>query len=363
MKLTKIIFAAAISAMFLTSCTPDPVPDPTPHVSLGIYDSGVLVLNQGTMNNNNSEISFISLDLNTMENNIFNTVNNPKVLGDTGQDIGFNGDFAYIVMNVSNKIEIVNRYTMISTGTITGLSNPRYIVFANGKAYVTNWGVPTVTTDDYIAVIDLSSNTIISTIPVIEGPEKIIENAGKLYVAQYGGWGIGSSISVIDIATGITNTIATGELPQAMQIDNGFLWVCCQGNQYGTPETPGYIIKYNLDTNQMVQTYGFPDATIHPANLTLFGTNGYYTIGSSVYKFAINAAALPTAPVFNTESINLYGFAIRNTHIYIGDAGVNGTNGKVKIYSLGTTGSSGAIGTLEKTHTVGILPAGFYFNQ
>ncbi|HMJ47166.1 MAG TPA: DUF5074 domain-containing protein [Ferruginibacter sp.] len=364
MKFTKMIFAALISALFLSSCTTDPTVEPTPHVSLGTYDSGVLILNQGRWTYNNSEISFISLNLNAMENNIFSTVNSPKVLGDIGQDIGFYGDFAYIVMNVSNKIEIVNRYTMISTGTITGLNNPRYIAFANGKAYVTNWGVPTVTTDDYIAIIDLSSNTITSTIPVIEGPEKIIENAGKLYVAQYGGYGIGSSISVIDIATGVTSTIVTGELPQTMQIDNGFLWVCCQGNQYGSPQTPGYIIKYNLATNQMVQTYGFSNATIHPAHLTVFGSNGYYTIGSGVYKFALNAPALPTAPVFTSAAENLYGFAIRNTHIYIGDAtNAFGTNGKVMVYSLGTAGSSGAIGTLEKTHTVGIGPAGFYFNQ
>ena len=362
MKITKLLFGAFISALALTSCSSDPEENPS-YVPLGTYDSGVLVLNQGTYLNNNSEVSYISLDLNTTENSIFNHVNSPEILGDTGQDIGFNNDRAYIVMNVSNTIEIVNRYSLVSLATITGLNNPRYIAFANGKAYVTNWGVPTNTTDDYIAIIDLATNAITGSIPVPEGPEKIIANNGKLYVAQYGGYGIGSSISVIDLATNVTATIPTGELPQAMQIDNGFLWVCCQGNQYGTPQTIGSIIKFNLTTNQMVKTYGFADASIHPANLTIFGTNGYYTIGSGVYKFDLTATALPTTPAFTAAGTNLYSFAIRNTHIYVGDAGSFGSNGTVNIYSLGSAASSGAIGTLEKSHTVGIYPAGFYFNQ
>jgi hypothetical protein len=41
---------------------------------------------------------------------------------------------------VSNTIQVVNRYSFKSIATIDkDLKNPSYIVFANGKGYVTNW--------------------------------------------------------------------------------------------------------------------------------------------------------------------------------------------------------------------------------
>jgi hypothetical protein len=50
---------------------------------------------------------------------------NPKTLGDTGQDVGLYNDLAFVVLNYSNKIEVINRYTMAHVATIdSGLSNP-----------------------------------------------------------------------------------------------------------------------------------------------------------------------------------------------------------------------------------------------
>jgi hypothetical protein len=45
-------------------------------------------------------------------------------LGDTGQDVGLYNDLAFVVLNYSNKIEVINRYTMVHVATIdSGLSN------------------------------------------------------------------------------------------------------------------------------------------------------------------------------------------------------------------------------------------------
>ena len=71
---------------------------------------------------------------------------------------------------------------MAKVGTIsTGLVNPKYIAFASGKAFVTNWGNPTIATDDFVAVIDLNTNLVTSSIPVEESPGRILSNNGKLY--------------------------------------------------------------------------------------------------------------------------------------------------------------------------------------
>jgi len=363
MKNCKILFVALIGSILLNACSSDVVEQPK-YVPLGSYDSGVIVVNEGTAFHNDASLSYISFDLNTLQNDIFSVVNHPKVLGDTAQSIGFYNQYAYVVLNISNTIEVVNRYTMASVATIaTGLNNPRYIVFSNGKGYVTNWGDGTVASDDYVAVIDPTTNVITANIPVAEGPEKIIENAGTLYVAHSGGYNFGNTISVINTANNSVSSILVGDVPNSMQINEGSLWISCGGKPYyATPETAGKLVQINLVNNQLVKAFDFNVATAHPANLSIGDSKLFYTINSDVYSMPTDATTLPTLPKFTVQIPTLYGFAIKNNHIYTSGYTNFDQNGTVNIYSLGTLGNS-PIGTLQKTYTVGVGPSGFYFNQ
>jgi len=361
MNFKKVILLAALSSIvFFTSCTNDDGEIPIAEAPLGAYDNGTLVLNQGGFGNGNASISYISDNFSVFQNNIFSIVNPTITLGDTGQDIGFYGNTAYIVLNNSQKIEIVNRYTMQHTASITtGLSNPRYIAFANGNAYVTNWGNGSVTTDDYVAVINLATNTITSTIPVAEGPEKLIIKNDKLYVAHQGGYGFGNTVSVINILTNtVSNTISVGDIPNSLEENNGTLYVLCGGKASWTgTETAGKLVKINLASDTVS---GFIDfgTTQHPSNLEIENLNMYYTVGSSIFKTTPTATTLPTTEFFTTTNQGVYGvysFAVRNSKIFVGDAGNYSSNGKVYIYSESN-------GSLVYNYTVGIIPAGFYFN-
>ena len=362
MNRSKLFLALTFGAMFFVSCSNDD--NPTPEVPLGNYDNGVLILNEGGFNHGDASVSYIASDFSAQQNDIFSIVNPTITLGDTGQDIGLKDEKAYIVLNVSNKIQIVNRYTMQNITSITeGLKNPRYIAFANGKGYVTNWGDGKNPDDDYVAVIDLSSNTVTSKIPVLEGPERIIEKDGKLYVAQTGGYGYGTKITVIDVATNkVTSTVTVGDVPDSIQIENGNLWVACSGNpsyvKAPLVQSAGSLVKVSLATNQVLNTYAYTDVTKSVSNLVLVGNDAYYTSGSGIYKFALSGTALPETQSFSTLEQGVYGvysFAINENNIYVGDAGNYQNNGKVYVYSM--------TGKLNKTFSVGVIPAGFYFNE
>jgi YVTN family beta-propeller protein len=365
MNFSKLVLTALCFSLFFASCTND---DDNNDAPLGSYDKGFLILNQGGFGHNDASVSFVSSDFVTAQNDIFSIVNPAITLGDTGQDVGFNNQNAYIVLNGSNKIEIVNRYTLKSVGTInSGLKNPRYIAFANGKGYVTNWGDGGDATDDFVAVIDLSSNKVSSTIPVVEGPERIIENSGKLYVAHKGGYGYGKTVSVIESGSNtVSTTITVGDIPESLLIKDGTLWVSCSGNPsyVSAPaiESAGKIVKVNLTTNKVTSTISYSDATKHLSNFVINGSDAYYTIDSGIYKMSTSATTLPTTPAFSTTTQNVYGvysFAVHGNHIYVGDAGNYINNGKVYVYAL----NAPSIGSLEKTFSVGIIPAGFYFND
>ena len=355
-KFGKLVLVAFTSSLFFVSCSTDNDDKQTP---LGTYDNGVLILNQGGFGNGNASISYLSDDFQTQQNNIFAIVNPTITLGDTAQDIGFINDLAFIVLNVSNKIEIVNRYSMVHVATIaTGLSNPRFITFSNGKGFVTNWGAGGSATDDYVAVLNLTTYAVSSTIPVAEGPERIIENNNKLYVAHAGGFGFGNTVSVLDATTNsLSTTISVGDVPNSLEIKDNALYVICGGKpSWSATETGGKFVKINVNNNTIANSIDFP-ATAHPSNLDVDDNSFYYTVNAAIFKSTLAATTLPTTALFTTTEQGVYGvysFAVKNNKIFVGDALDFNSNGKVHVYSTA--------GTIEQSYTVGIIPAGFYFN-
>jgi hypothetical protein len=356
MKIQKLILALS-SALLLVGCDPESDFVETP---LGAYDNGVLVLNQGGFGAGNASVSFISDDFATSQNNIFSLVNPSVTFGDTAQDIGFYQNLGFAVLNGSNKIVVFNRYSLeFVTSINTGLSNPRYIAFANNKAYVTNWGSGSNPNDDFVAIINLLDYSVATAIPVIEGPEKIIVDGNNLYVAHAGGFNYGNKISVINsLNNSVTSTITVGDVPNSMQIKDSNLYVLCGGNPSFAPtETAGKLVKIALTNANAVATVFDFGLLNHPSNLVIADANLYYTVSNEIYKTTTTTTVLPTTPLFTTNAQGAYGiysFAVHNNSFYIGDAGDYNSNGKVYVYSNS--------GSLNQDFTVGIIPAGFYFN-
>ncbi len=321
------------------------------------YTDGVFVLNEGGAGSSNASVSFISE--NAVTNNIYGT-QNPGIpsLGDTAQSISFNGDFAYIVLNISNTIKVVNRSTFAYVATIsTGISNPRYMTFANGKGYVTNWGDGGSGSDDYLAVINLEDNSVESTIALAEGVERIIYTNDKLYVAHQGGYGVGNTVSVINPTTQLVEQIIeVGDVPNSLLVKDGFLYVLCAGKPSWYPvQTDGRLVKIDLATNSIVSTLEFPE--MHPNNLEInaAATNFFYTVDENVYTIAIDSTTLPTASLCSLSAqgvYGIYGMDLIDDKLYVADAGNYSTAGTVYVFSTA--------GILLQNFTVGVIPNSFY---
>ncbi|WP_407556811.1 YncE family protein [Winogradskyella sp. 4-2091] len=339
--------------LLFTSCNSDD--DNNGNESLGDYENGIIVSNEGNFGQGNASITYTSDDLSIIENNVFSAVNG-RALGDVAQSIAFNDDLAYIVLNVSNAIEIVNRYTFESVATIdTGLNNPRHIAFANGKGYVTNWGDGGVATDDYVAVIDATTNTMSSqSITVEEGPEKIVANGNTVYVAHQGGYGQNNVISVINAATDVVSTtITVGDVPNSLRLDSdGDLWVLAGGTPSWTgSETGGKLSKID-SSDYSVTSIDFA-GTEHPSFLALENGTLYYYLSGSVYKMDEDDTVLPTSA--ELTGLSFYGMEVKDNVLYAVDALDYTSNGMLLSYSL----SSNEVTNFANT---GIIPGGVYFN-
>ncbi|MFC5195701.1 DUF5074 domain-containing protein [Bizionia hallyeonensis] len=322
--------------------------------SQGNYDNGVFVLNEGMYGTNTASVSFLSAS-GTINNNVFATENTGMDIGQLAQGMGFSGDNAYIVSNGTSEINIVDRATFTHITTVTtGLDNPRNIEFDNGYAYITNWGDPTNISDDFVAVLDLDTNTITSTISVNEGPEQIVKKNNQLFVAHQGGYGFGNTVSVIDLNDNSVSEISVADVPNSIVADDDFLYVLCGGKPAWTgAESLGKLYRIDLVDFSVMDVYNFALGE-HPNFLQVDNGQAYYVVDNNIYNFDFSAS-LPTTEFINTASEGVaiaYGLSLIDNVLYLSDAENYVIDGKVVSYN--TTG------VFQNSYTVGVIPNGVY---
>jgi YVTN family beta-propeller protein len=119
---------------------------------------------------------------------------------------------AYVANTSSDTISVVNLTSQSVVNTIPVGDGPRYVAFApNGsRAYVTN------SNSDSISIIDTTLQMAIGTINVGDVPEQIVitDDGQRAYVANSNS----ASISVIDLSTNIVNTFATAPNPFSLAL-------------------------------------------------------------------------------------------------------------------------------------------------
>ena len=356
MRIKEVSILVAFAALFAVSCSNDDgSPMEEEQDPKGAYEKGILVSNEGPFNNGTGTVTFISEDYTVVEDAIFKKQNNED-LGNIVQSIAFDGDLAYVVVNNSHKIQVVNRYTFKSEGVIEeGLLNPRFFTVSNGKGYVTNWGDTADETDDYVAVIDLAANTVLNVIPVELGPEAITSNSDFVYVAHQGAFGQNNKVSVINNSTDVVaTTLTVGDFPNSMQWDaTGDLWVLSTGApEYTGEETNGTLSKIDATANTILQTFDFTTVQ-HPGDLNIENDILYFALDNAVYSFDTSSESLPSEPYIS--EVSFYAMTVNDGKLYGTDAKDFASKGDLYIYDLNSK---------EKINTipVGIIPGGIYFN-
>jgi hypothetical protein len=352
----KIILSSFVMLLLVFSCSNDD--DMTSSAPLGDYEDGILIVGEGGFTTSGT-VSFVSNDLMTSENGVFFNVN-AEDIGSFFQSIGFNDSSAYLVVD-NGTITVANRYTMEKTGAITaGLSSPRYIAFSNGKGYASNWGDPNDTADDFIAVIDLVSNTVETTIPVSFGPEQVMASGNKLFVSHKGAYGINNLVSVINTNDNSVDTIALDDKPDEMIINNaGNLVVLSEGatlydmdfNVIG--HTGASLNTINISDNSVMSTLSFEESE-HPSLMSYDNGTLYYVLANKVYSLTDSDVVLPSNSIIDLTVGYAYGMGVKDNSLYINDASFSGQSSFV-VYDLNSL-------TMTNSFDVALAASKIYFN-
>jgi len=345
MKISKVILSMFLLSVLIISCNDDDdIIEPK-----GDYENGLLISGEGSGTVSGS-VSFVSNDFVTVEHSIYNKVNAGKEFSTFLQSLAFDGENAYICVDSQNSITAVNRYTFEEVGVITeGLALPRYMTVVGDKGYATNWGTGAYgadVDDDFVAVIDLNSLTVTNTISVGIGPERIIENNGKLYVSHKGGFSSNNVITVIDIATQNTSEIVVKYKPDDLLFDNqNNLVVLCEGNGPWSAggETEGAIVKINTSNNTVISEMIFNSGD-HPLFLVKYENDLYYNVGSEIYNLSQTATELATSSLLTSEAALQYdgGLEIKDGQLFILNPNYLGLS-QLDIYDLNTKAKTNSL--------------------
>lgn len=314
---------------------------------------GIFILNEGGFNQNNASLSYYDYDAKTLTADIFNQENH-RGLGDTGNDAQIYGSKMYIVVNASSTVEVLNSKTAKSIKQVTLKTNknvnrqPRFIVFNNNKAFISNF-------DGTVAVLDTASLTIEKYITVGDNPEQMAIANGKLYVANSGGLNYPNydkTVSVIDLATLTEIKKITVTLnPNGVATDQyGDVYIKSVGN-YDDVKPALTIIDSKTD---LVKT------TINDfkgSNMTIAGDLAFFTVtgGAKIFNVQTETVVKEQFVTDGTIITSPYGIDIDNLtgEVFITDAKNYASNGQVFCFDKD--------GKKKYVLTTGISPNGVIF--
>ncbi len=352
---SKIILKLSLAIMAgitLYSCKKVDTPQNSSSSGGTKYQSGIFISNEGSFGSGNGSISYYNSLSKSVRNNIF-SIENSRPLGDVVQSISKVGDKAYICVNGSNKVEVVEASTFKEVTTLS-ISSPRYMVASSNVGYVSSWS-----NGGEVVMVDLTSMGITGSVATGSGPERMAISNNKLFVANGGGYGSDSTLTIIDLSTNTpTNIQLNAYNASAIAVGSGnTIWVLAKGrtlydgswNVIG--HDPAKLIEMDASTNTIISTTTLFTSD-HPANLDIspdkqtlyiggaWGFAGIYTISTQN----------PGTPIQLVSDLN-YGFFInQNTGNLFLLQESSSSNGKLIHYN--------ASGNKLGEYTVGVFPNG-----
>ncbi|WP_031528913.1 DUF5074 domain-containing protein [Dyadobacter crusticola] len=355
-RLSRVLYFIAFSAA-VSSCNQS---DPEPK---GDFARGVFVVNEGNFDQNNGAISFLKRENTTAETDIFSKVNGSGLTGGV-QGYAASGEYGIILVDNSkagmDKVEFVNAYTFQRQGTIGApdIENPREVVVAGNRAYVSCWGTNADYnyTTGYIAVIDLNTRKVTKKIAIADGPENLVFTTGKLFVGTTSNTG-GKTLYVVDTnAEAVTKTINVDGTPTPIGIDaNGKLWAGA-GIKAVRIDPASYAIETTLPIGTDAKKSAGNFALTNDLRSIVFTLSHYdanYVSHGETYKFGINDAQISLATPLIKRVFT--GLAIDPSQglIYAGVTPSYAQAGYAVRYR--------ADGSLVDSVRVNVAPTGFFF--
>lgn len=332
------------------SCNND---DETPR---GQYATGVIIVNEGNYGDADGSFDFYEPSQEIIDTDIYGTANDLQTSG-VFQSIFFHEQLGYMIDQVGNKVTIVQAETFeYQAAIVDGLSTPRYMVAANGKGYISNWGpfdanysLP----NSFVTVIDLADNSLLRTIEVGDGAEGLTVFGDHVFVAN----SYSNTIQEINTATDeVVSTIEIVDAPLSFVEDNsGKHWVLSSSFLTGVAKLTQIDLASETILKSIEVAGSSKSLNINGAGTVLYFLSAPFGAEGQVFAVSTSASTAPNDALLTQA--NLYGLGVNpdNDEIYTANNNAFQGNGTIQRYT--------STGELLDTFAAGRVPNGFAFRE
>lgn len=322
------------------------------------YDYDALILNEGGYTYGNASLNSWSANGNH-NTNLFNTVNNYGV-GDVLQSAFVQEEEIYLIVNNSQKIEVVDKNNLKRKRTITGFTSPRYMATINSIALVSDLFA------NKINVFNTNTNCEKSSIEMKGWTEQIFNIDGRIFVIERSEVGASTLFAnLVEIALNESDDASNFSIikrtsipiePNSVVVD-GFknIWILSSGME--SDNIFPSLSKFSTITNTIEETKTYTSFTNSPrilcSNSSFTDVNLYYSQGQKIYslKESSTNSDFTTTELFTHTAQNLYNFNYSTTKqtFLLCDAKDYISDGAVLSY--------GKTGNLIETISAGVIPS------
>jgi glutamine cyclotransferase len=318
---------------------------------------GLFITNEGNFMYGNASLSYLDLDNNQIYNEVFYKVNGIP-LGDVAQSITVRNDLAYIVINNSGGIYVIDINNFKLKGIIRGLTSPRYIHFINDeKAYVSDLYAME------ISIVNPKTFKKIGSIDISNGKnqhpsEQMVQYQNFVFTNA---WSYDNKILVLDSDTDkLVDSIEVGIQPTSICMDkNNKIWAITDGGYEGSPygyEEPA-LYKIDAASRNIEQIIKFEKGD-RCAELAMNSTKDtIYFIKNDIWKMSVTNPVFPKEPFIKNKNTKYYGITIdpSSSDLYLADA--------IDYVQPGILYRYNSNGILDDEYKIGVIPGSFAFVQ
>lgn len=324
--------------------------DKPPSLVTGPEVSGtnrVWVCNEGNFQQANSELGIFNPEKNEYSSNVFSLANGIGP-GDVLQSIYFYNGLAYLIVNNSGKIIVVDTSSFRAKREITGLVSPRYMLeVAPLKAYISDlYG-------DALAVVDLSTDTVLGSIKCGGWTEKMWIVGNEVFVSMPQN----DHVYIVDILSDqVVDSIKVAYGSNSLVLDkNQDLWVLCSGST-AENEIAG-LFKIDPVGRTVLNKWDLNEAKL-PSNLAIDqrGENLYF-IYEDLFQMGIDEPTIPAVSLYPSGGKLFYGMNLDKARNEIYLANAKDFVQKGEAFRIDSSGN------LLTSFRTGFNPNGFYFEN
>lgn len=308
----------------------------------------IIVLNEGNFQTANGSISIHEIENDRTYDKVFQSKNSGRPLGDVVQSMAQIDERLFVVVNNSNKIEVLNANTFQSEGSIKNLNSPRYILpISAQKAYVSDLYA------DQISIINPENLSIIGSMPTKGWTEEMLLINDRAFVCQVDS----NQLYVYDSnADSLITKINTHLQPQHLEVDkDGMLWLSCSGGI--NKEFPA-LYKIDPISLQVLKVLEWPDASKSIGEIEMNADrSALLYLMDDVFEININASDLASQAKIQANGRLFYAMGVHESsdEIYLSDA--------IDYLQKGVIYRYDADGIEISTFKAGIIPGDFYFQD